>query len=93
MLLNHYFRQRNATLLRDPEEDGSIVIYARDYREMGRWFPQDTRYVIGRYMYETDSLPMAWVKHCNALNEIWVPSVWQKETFAQAGVKKDKLQV
>jgi glycosyltransferase involved in cell wall biosynthesis len=60
---------------------------------MGRWFPQDTRYVIGRYMFETDSLPMAWTKHCNALNEVWVPSLWQKKTFTQAGVKRDKLQV
>ncbi len=73
--------------------DGSIVLYARDYREMGRWFPQDTSYVIGRYMYETDSLPMAWTKHCNHLSEIWVPSRWQRNTFIHAGVEEAKIQV
>jgi hypothetical protein len=60
---------------------------------MGRWFPQDTSYVIGRYMYETDSLPMAWAKHCNNLNEIWVPSRWQRDTFSTAGVKRNLIQV
>lgn len=46
----------------DPDEmvDGSIVLYARDYREIGRWIPHDTSYIIGRYMYETDGLPSPW---------------------------------
>lgn len=44
----------------DEMEDGSIVLYARDYREIGRWVPHDTSYIIGRYMYETDGLPSPW---------------------------------
>jgi hypothetical protein len=44
----------------DEMEDGSIVLYARDYREIGRWVPHDTSYLIGRYMYETDGLPDPW---------------------------------
>ena len=77
----------------DQEEDGSIVLYARDYRELGRWVPRDTSYVIGRYMYETDSLPRAWVANSNILDEVWVPSTWQKETFVSAGVKAENTHV
>jgi hypothetical protein len=51
----------------DEMEDGSIVLYARDYREMGRWVPHDTSYIIGRYMYETDGLPSPW---CVALDHL-----------------------
>jgi hypothetical protein len=29
----------------------------------------------------------------NAMNEIWVPSEWQKESFAASGVAADKLVV
>jgi hypothetical protein len=77
----------------DMARDGSIVLYARDYRELGRWVPHDTSYVIGRYMYETDSLPRAWASHCNLLDEVWVPSSWQRGTFTHAGVKPENVHV
>lgn len=77
----------------DVNEDGSIVLYARDYREMGRWVPRDTSYIIGRYMYETDSLPRPWVNHCNQLDEVWVPSQWQRKAFLHGGVRDEKMQV
>lgn len=31
------------------EESGEISLYARDYREIGRWIPDDASYVIGRF--------------------------------------------
>lgn len=77
----------------DFSEDGSIILWARDYREMGRWIPRDTSYVIGRYMYETDSLPRPWVNHCNQLDEVWVPSQWQYEAFENGGVLTDKMRI
>eukprot|EP00602_Paraphysomonas_sp_CaronLab_P000321 CAMPEP_0185031604 /NCGR_PEP_ID=MMETSP1103-20130426/19159_1 /TAXON_ID=36769 /ORGANISM="Paraphysomonas bandaiensis, Strain Caron Lab Isolate" /LENGTH=1396 /DNA_ID=CAMNT_0027567171 /DNA_START=153 /DNA_END=4340 /DNA_ORIENTATION=- len=77
----------------DVQEDGSVVLYARDYREMGRWVPHDTSYMIGRYMYETNSLPRPWVNHCNNLDEVWVPSEWQRGAFLDAGVQAEKIQV
>lgn len=77
----------------DIQEDNSIVLYARDYREMGRWVPRDTSYIIGRYMYETDSLPRPWARHCNQLDEVWVPSQWQLEAFANGGVETSKMQI
>jgi len=48
-------------------------------------------YTIGRTMFETDSLPADWVDKCNQMDEIWVPSKFNLETFARAGVKKEKL--
>ncbi len=44
-----------------------------------------------RTMFETDRIPADWVTTCNNMNEIWVPSQFNVETFAQAGVSRDKL--
>ena len=41
---------------------------------------------IGRTMFETDRLPHNWVEACNTMNEIWVPSEFNCETFVKAGV-------
>jgi hypothetical protein len=30
---------------------------------------------------------------CNAMNEVWVPSEWQKETFVASGVEASKIRV
>jgi glycosyltransferase involved in cell wall biosynthesis len=49
------------------------------------------KYCIGRTMFETDSLPADWVARCNQLDEIWVPSQFNFETFAAAGVKREKI--
>lgn len=46
---------------------------------------------IGRTMFETDRLPPEWVAACNAMDEIWVPTQFNVETFARSGVKEDKL--
>jgi glycosyltransferase involved in cell wall biosynthesis len=49
------------------------------------------KYQIGRTMFETDSIPQQWVESCNKMDEIWVPSEFNIETFSKAGVNKDKL--
>lgn len=46
---------------------------------------------IGRTMFETDRLPAEWVAKCNEMDEIWVPSDFNLETFARAGVHPEKL--
>ena len=58
-------------------------------------------YNIGRTMFETDRLPdkarrlssygKDWVSKCNEMDEIWVPTEFNRETFAQAGVMPEKL--
>lgn len=46
---------------------------------------------IGRTMFETDRLPADWVIHCNRMDEIWVPSAFNLESFRRSGVEVDKL--
>jgi glycosyltransferase involved in cell wall biosynthesis len=49
------------------------------------------RRVIGRTMFETDRIPDGWAERCNAMDEVWVPSAFNMETFLRAGVKEHKL--
>lgn len=44
-------------------------------------------------MYEADRIPKPWAYHCNLLDEIWVPSLWQKNAFIASGVSPHKIQV
>lgn len=46
---------------------------------------------VGRTMFETDGLPEEWVQRANELDEVWVPSQFNVETFAEAGVDRAKL--
>jgi glycosyltransferase involved in cell wall biosynthesis/tetratricopeptide (TPR) repeat protein len=48
---------------------------------------------IGWTMYETDRIPGMWVDSCNRMDEVWVPSNFNVETFSRAGVDKQKLHV
>lgn len=52
---------------------------------------QDAKAYIGRTMFETDRIPPDWVSACNQMDEIWVPSQFNVETFAGTGVDRDKL--
>ncbi|WP_052807157.1 glycosyltransferase [Risungbinella massiliensis] len=46
---------------------------------------------IGRTMFETDSLPPEWVKNLNEMTEVWVPSEFNRETFANAGIDPKRI--
>lgn len=48
---------------------------------------------IGYTIFETDRIPDAWVGPCNAMDEIWVPSAFNRETFVRAGVAPEKVRV
>jgi glycosyltransferase involved in cell wall biosynthesis/MoaA/NifB/PqqE/SkfB family radical SAM enzyme/GT2 family glycosyltransferase len=48
---------------------------------------------IGITMFETDRLPEGWAEACNAMDEVWVPSTFNRETFVEAGVDSQKLHV
>jgi glycosyltransferase involved in cell wall biosynthesis len=70
------------------DPDGSTDFYAM-FRNQN---PGMTAYV-GYTVFETDSIPEPWVDACNAMDAIWVPSRFNVETFAKAGVMREKLQV
>lgn len=46
----------------------------------------DADFTIGRTMFETDRLPPDWVTQINLLDEVWVPSTFNVDTFTSAGV-------
>jgi glycosyltransferase involved in cell wall biosynthesis len=48
---------------------------------------------VGRASFWTDRVPSAWVERCNVLDEIWVPSEFNRESFAASGVNTDKLRI
>ena len=45
-----------------------------------------SRRTVARTMYETDRIPADWVARLNTVDEIWVPSHFNLETFRTAGV-------
>lgn len=48
---------------------------------------------IGRTMFETDSLPENWVEKLKNMTEIWVPSEFNRESFAAAGLNPEQIYV
>ena len=49
---------------------------------------EEGKYNIGYAAWETSNLPLQWPSLCNTLDEIWVPSEWNKKVFQNSGVKK-----
>ena len=45
------------------------------------------KYKIGYTMLETTGIPEDWVKQCNKMDEIWVPSHFNVQTFQNSGVR------
>jgi len=52
------------------------------------FFKNSGRYRVGYSMLEVTGIPADWVEQANALDEIWVPSHFNKETFAASGVNR-----
>ncbi|MBO8126750.1 MAG: glycosyltransferase [Firmicutes bacterium] len=51
------------------------------------------RYNIGLTMIETNGLAPAWVAACNRMDEIWVPSHFNRQGFIASGVAEEKVKV
>jgi glycosyltransferase involved in cell wall biosynthesis len=48
---------------------------------------------IGRTTFETDRIPESWREFCEALDEIWVPSRFNVDSFAAGGVSPHRLRM
>lgn len=55
--------------------------------------PLPNRYNIGLTMIETDGLNRSWVASCNRMQEIWVPSDFNRQSFIASGVDPGKIRV
>ena len=51
----------------------------------------DADFNIGRTLFETDRIAPDWVSACNRMDEVWVPSQFNVESFAASGVERSKL--
>jgi glycosyltransferase involved in cell wall biosynthesis len=51
------------------------------------------RFQVGRTTFETDRLPVGWLDACQAMDEVWVPSQFNRDVFAAEGVDEQKLKV
>lgn len=63
------------------------LILCQHYAAGGTAAMPDAAVNVCRTMFETDSLPPEWVRHCNDMDELWVPSQFNVETFRRAGVR------
>jgi glycosyltransferase involved in cell wall biosynthesis len=80
-----------ARLLIAPESPNSVHVW----HILASHFQMEpsARANIGRTMFETDRLPEGWVQACNQMDAVWVPSEFNRATFAQSGVDPIKLRV
>ena len=46
------------------------------------------RYKIGYTMLEVDGFPAEWVRQANRMDEVWVPSAFNRDTFLECGLKR-----
>jgi glycosyltransferase involved in cell wall biosynthesis len=51
------------------------------------------RWCVGRTAFSTDRIPDGWAQRCNAMDEVWVPSEFNRQTFARSGVDERKIRV
>ncbi len=84
----------------EPEGAESQTIGAIRQRKIAHGLPQVVygqgdmfhanfgRYKIGFTMLETDRIPADWVRQANAMDEVWVPSTFNVNTFRASGVVK-----
>lgn len=52
------------------------------------FFKNSGRYKIGYSMLEVSGIPEEWVEQANLMDEVWVPSKFNVETFSGSGVNK-----
>jgi len=43
-------------------------------------------YKIGHCEFEATEAPEVWIKYCNMMDELWVPTEWDRKKFVKAGV-------
>jgi glycosyltransferase involved in cell wall biosynthesis len=65
----------------------------RDLYELTRSVQTGHWWAVGATGFPTDRVPAAWVPALNAMDEIWVPSAFNAETFARSGVVRDRIHV
>jgi glycosyltransferase involved in cell wall biosynthesis len=50
------------------------------------FFKNSGKYKIGFSEFEGEPIPYTWVKYLNMMDEVWVPTEWNKKLYRKAGV-------
>lgn len=58
------------------------------YAQGDVFFKNSGRYRVGYTMLETDRIPEEWAHQANQMDEVWVPSHFNLETFRESGVTR-----
>ncbi len=87
--------------LEEPDQSGDHLLNAVRQRKMPSHPPVSVvygqgdvfrknrgRYRIGYTMLEVDGFPKEWVRQANAMDEVWVPTTFNREGFVRCGVTK-----
>jgi len=56
-------------------------------------FKETSKIDIGYSMTECSGIPIEWVRKCNRMDEVWVPSSGSKEAFVESGVDETKVNI
>ena len=48
---------------------------------------------VARAEFGTDRIPDGWANRCNAVDELWLPSEFHRETFVASGVEPSKIRI
>lgn len=69
---------------RKPKENSLHIIYGQG--DAFKYVKEGYR--VGFTMLETTGIPEKWVRQCNLVDEVWVPTPFNAWTFRKSGVKK-----
>ncbi|KAL6078298.1 Glycosyltransferase, CAZy family GT4 [Balamuthia mandrillaris] len=88
--------ERKSTMSSDEATNDKFLVLHRDpgryHISISTGRLQKPDYIIGRSMFETNNIPSSWRDPANNIvNEIWVPSTFNLQTFASGGVHPEKL--
>ncbi|MBL0938551.1 MAG: glycosyltransferase [Gemmatimonadaceae bacterium] len=83
--LDPALRDRFDVMLAQPDPSTSISVLHLPPSFLERVVGAE--YMIARTMFETDGLPAAMVARCNQMDELWLPSAFNEQTFRKAGVR------
>lgn len=84
----------------EPDNTTFYLVNVMKGRPMRREYPQvvygqgdafaanDGNYKIGYTMLEVSGLPTSWVEQANMMDEVWVPTEFNRETFLSSGVTR-----
>jgi GT2 family glycosyltransferase len=82
----------------EPEHSDSYIVNMVSAREFGKapvqvvyaqgdvFEKNNGKFRVGFTMLEVDGLPAEWVRQANLMDEVWVPSAFNEQTFRDSGV-------